>query len=310
MNCIPLPEIPDPRIDRLISALESLRDGELAVDLLVACGERAITPLERFLLGGSARTIALPRCRAVRILGALGAYRTLLAYLEKRDLPRDPEVLFAEDAVRSAVGRELARWRSEEVFQMLLRAAKQRATAGLIDTIGDFRRPEAIPLLFYTLEDDLCRNAAYSALCKTPEDTRHYAILSLRGETETSLTGPAASRRRRATTELLRTFGISQEEWQDLRELLEDEDPSVVVCVAALGFCVAPPEESLKMVEALFRVANKLNWLQEEEVIQLLHDHKELAHCVAEQILANLRSRGQQANWLSPLWRILQRFDS
>jgi hypothetical protein len=45
MSSIPLPEIPDSRIDGLVLALESLTDGELAVDLLIACGERAIAPL-------------------------------------------------------------------------------------------------------------------------------------------------------------------------------------------------------------------------------------------------------------------------
>ncbi|MGC9158297.1 MAG: hypothetical protein ACP5FH_04850 [Terracidiphilus sp.] len=58
----PLMELSGPQIDRLIAALESLTEGDLAVDLLIACGPAAISPLSDFLLKGPARAIALPRC--------------------------------------------------------------------------------------------------------------------------------------------------------------------------------------------------------------------------------------------------------
>lgn len=306
MSSIPISQMDHSQIGRLVSALESITDGELAVDLLVACGERAIAPLEALLLRGAARTIALPRCRAARALGRLGAYRTLLAYFERRNLPSDPLVLFAEDAVRSTVARELLRWKSAEVFQALFRAATQRATPGMIESLGEFRSSEALSLLFKTLEDDLCRNAALDALRKTPEQTRHYAILSLRGKTGVSLMGSTASRRRRATAELLHTFGISREEWQEVGDsLLEDEDAGIVVDAAAVGFRVALAEEFPRIIQALFRVANHLNCLQEDEVIHLLQKHIAIADCVAKQIVSNLSAQGEHANWLSPTWRIL-----
>ena len=204
---IPSRAISSSQIALLVRALESLTDGELAVDLLIAAGEGSILPLEEFLLRGKARTIAVPRCRAARALGGLRARGTLLSYFAKVDLPADPVVLFAEDAVRSAVAHELLHWRDDEVFYTLLKAATQRATVGLIESLGEFCRSEAIPVLFETLEDDLCRDAAFAALCKTPEESRHYAILSLRGGAGASLTGAAASRRRRATAELFRELG-------------------------------------------------------------------------------------------------------
>ena len=293
------------QIESLVLALESLTDGELAVDLLVACGKPAIGPLERFLLRGAARTISLPRCRAVRALGELGARETLVAYLENAHLPADAAVLFAEDAVRSAVARELLHWKSDETFQTLLNAAKQRATMGLIEALGEFCRPAAIPLLFQTLEDDLCRNAAFAALAYMTEESRSYAILSLQGRTGTELNGPSASRRRRATTELLRKLGIPNDEWNEVSALLKDDDPAVVISIVAVGFQVAAPEEFPSLIRKLFRIAHKLNWVQEDEVIHLLDDHKELARNVARTILAEFKSRGQSANWLSPTWRIL-----
>jgi hypothetical protein len=305
MGSFPSQALSSSQIARLVRALESLTDGELAVDLLIAAGERSILPLEEFLLGGKARTIALPRCRAARALGGLRARGTLLSYFARVDLPADPVVLFAEDAVRSAVAHELLRWREDEVFYALLKAARQRATVGLVESLGEFRRSDAIPVLFEILEDDLCRDAAFEALCKIPEDARHYAILSLREGAGAGLVGAASSRRRRATAELFRKLGISRGDWQDVAKFLEDEDPTVIICAATVGFQVAPPEELRGIVNALFRVAPKLNWLQEDEVVHLLDEHKAFANCEANRVLADLRERGEQVNWLSATWRIL-----
>jgi len=308
MSSVPISQLGDPQIQRLVSALESLIDGDLAVDLLVACGERAVPALEELLLRGAASTIALPRCRAARGLGELHAYSTLLAYFEARELPSDPAVLFAEDAVRSAVARELLRWRSDEVYHALLRAAARRATLGLIEALGEFRSAESIPLLFETLEDDLCRNPAVDALVKTPQETRHYAVLSLRGKTEASLIGPAALRRRRATAGLLQTIGISREEWLEIGELLlGDADASIVLSAAAAGFGVANEKEYPQIIWALFRVADKLNYVEEEQVIHLLEEHKILADDAAIQVANHLSATEKHLNCLSPTWRILWR---
>ena len=186
-----------------------------------------------------------------------------------------------------------------------MKAATRRATPGLIESLGEFCHSEAIPVLFETLEGDLCRNAAFAALSKTPEESRHYAILSLRGETTANLVGAAASRRRRATAELFRKLGLSRGDWQDVARLLEDEDPTVVIGAATVGFHVAPQEEFPGIVSALFRVAHKLNWLQEDEVVHLLDEHTALAQSQADQVLADLLARGEQVNWLSATWRIL-----
>jgi hypothetical protein len=52
MSSLPSQALSSSQIARLVRALESLTDGELAVDLLIAAGERSILPLEEFLLGG------------------------------------------------------------------------------------------------------------------------------------------------------------------------------------------------------------------------------------------------------------------
>jgi hypothetical protein len=88
--------------------------------------------------------------------------------------------------------------------------------------LGEFRRPESVPLLFAVLEDDFCREDAKAALRKVPTEACHYAILSIRDLTDTPLTGPATLRRHRATLQLLGELGISADEWSDIRRFLEE----------------------------------------------------------------------------------------
>lgn len=296
----------DAQVERLIAALDSLVDGELAVPLLIACGERAVPYLEHFLLAGSPRTVALPRCRAVHVLGELGAYSTLISYFRDYEPPGDAAVLFAEDAVRSAVARELLRWKSEEVFGVLMDAARQRATSGVTLALGEFHRPESVPLLFEILEDDLCREEAKDGLRKVPEAARQYAILSIRGLTALQLNGPSSLRRRRATLQLLDEFGVSPAEWEDLRQFLFERDADVVIAAANIGSRIACVGDQEQIVEALFRISSHLNWVQEEQVATLLDVHREIAYKIAKAIADGRRSNGERPNWLSPSWRILR----
>ncbi len=302
----PLSAMPEVQIDHLIAALDSLVDGDLAAEMLIMLGQRAIPYLERFLLMGSPRTIALPRCRAVHALGELAACSTLVSYLREYERPSDAVVLFAEDAVRSSVARELLRWRSEEVFNTLLGAARQRATGDLILVLGNFRRPESIPLLFDVLEDDLCREEAKSSLRKVPDAARQYAILSIRGCTSTVVGGSASLRRLRSILQLLGEFGVLPGEWKVIRPFLRERDPDIVIAVAQIGVLVAPNSDQPNIMSALLNISDKLNWLQERDVIQLLDAHHDIAHEAALRADQVRRDCGDQGTWVSPSWRILR----
>ncbi len=302
----PLPGMADAQVERLIAALESLTDGELSVPMLIACGDRAVPYLEHFLLTGSPRTIALPRCRAVHALGELGAYSTLISYFREYEPPGDAAVLFAEDAVRSAVARELLRWKSEEVFGVLIDAAKQRATSGITLALGEFHRAESIPLLFELLEDDLCREEAKDGLRKVPEAAHQYAILLIRGMTDLRILGPASLRRRRATLQLLDEFDARRDEWQDIWPFLFEPDVDVVIAAATIGSRIAGMADQEEIVESLFRVSGHLNWAQEDHVATLLEKNHDIACEAARTIVDEKKERGERPNWLNPAWRILR----
>lgn len=87
--------------------------------------------------------------------------------------------------------------------------------------------------------------------------------------------------------------------------MLGDEDAAIVVSAAAVGFLVADEEYFPHIVRALFRVAEELNCLQEEQAIAFLEKYATQAD-VAEQLVNNLSVEGKHLNWLSPRWRILR----
>lgn len=300
----PLTEMSQEQIDRLIGALDSLKDGDLAVDMLIACGACAIPSLTLYLLKGPPRTVSLPRCRAARALGGLQAYNALLSYFKDYERPQNAAVLFAEDSVRSVVARELLRWRHEEVFRVLLDATKQRATEGLLEALGEFRRPESIPLMFELLGDDLCRAQATKSLLMIPNATRQFGLLAIRGVIDAKRDLPSALVRRRAILQLLANLGVSPADWEDLYGILRENDAATVLAVAQIGFQVASESSYPRIVTALLRVADTLNWVQESDVLQLLDQHFVIAHDVALR-LRDAES-GQRPQWVSARWRILR----
>jgi len=297
--------MPDQQLDRLIGVLDSLKDGDLAVEMLIAHGQGAVPHLADFLLKGSPRTISLPRCRAVRALGELGAYSSLISYFKNYVRPQDSTVLFAEDAVRSAAARELMRCNSTEVFHVLLDAAWQRATGGLVLALGEFHRLESVPLLFEALEDDLCREDAMNSLRGLPDATRQFGILAIRGLTGVTIEGAGARCRMRATLQILSELGVAKGDWPDLCRFLRESDPGTVIAASQIGFTVAPDTELPEIVIALFEIAKKLGFVQEDEVQQLLDAHPGIAREIATQIAKQRRDSGERPNWLSPSWRIL-----
>jgi hypothetical protein len=293
------------QIDRWIAALDSLMDGELAVDILIACGKDAIPHLADFLLKGSPRTISLPRCRAVRALGGLGAYATLISYFKNNVRPQDSAVLFAEDAVRSAAARELMRCKSAEVFRVLLDAAWQRATGGLVLALGEFHRPESVPLLFEILEDDFCREDAMNSLRRLPGAARQFGILAIRGLAGVAIDGASARCRKRATLQLLSELGVARDDWKDLRRFLTESDPGTVIAAAQIGFKIAPENELPTIVASLLEIAKSPDFFQEEDVEQLLDAKPMVAREIAQKIAKHRKDSGEKPNWISPSWRIL-----
>lgn len=308
MSSIPLTELTNATILNLIHALESIMDGDLAVDILIACGSRTVPFLARKLLDDAPQSIAVSRCRTVRVLGGLGEEHVLLQYLRRWKQPTDPVVLMAEDAVRSTAAKELLRWPSQELFDVLLASVRQRASLGLVEALGAFGQAEAVPILFQVLQDDLCRNSAKEMLRKTPEHTKIFALQLLTTNSLEEQQCPSTLRLLQSSLALLSEIKVLKREWASISPFLVWSDAEIVITCAEIGIRSAPIKQRMAIVSNIFRVLPNCNWLQESRAIELFELCAPIARSLAAQKRNELISTGSKPNMLNPVWRVIERF--
>jgi hypothetical protein len=283
----PARETTNAEIRRLIATLDSLREGEQAAYKLADCGAGAIGPLRKFLLQGRPSGIYQPRCWAVAALASLGAKDVLIDYLRWEKQIRDPVVRLGEEAVENAAARELAQWRTEDVFQALLEISRKRLLPGLVEALGEFRRAEAVPYLDRALEDDVCRRAAEQALQAIGVAARPALVLSA----VTPLPGagaesPSSLRRRRSVLRILAEGGVPAEDQASLRPLLDDPDPEIVIRTAQVLASHAAGPEGPTIARRLLEVLPSAGWSLHQDVEECLVELGEVARPQIEMEIA------------------------
>jgi hypothetical protein len=258
-------------IQRLIGALESLVDGDLAVELLAACGPAAIPYLREFLLHGRVRSIPQPRMRAVEALARLGAKAVLLEYLTAERTIQDPQIRLSEEAVENTAARKLSAWRDQEVFETLLGVCRRHLLPGAVESLAKYERPESMPCFDRALEDDFCRVAAEEGFRKLGLRARPALVFSAitplpDGEQET----PSSLRRRRGALALVAEIGIDEENWLELRVLLSDPDPEIAVRMAQFAGGAEIHEERRVAAARLISALPQLPWYLWEDAERAL----------------------------------------
>jgi len=258
-------------INRLIGELESLNTGKQAAERLVEYGPLAAAPLRRFLLEGIPRKIFQPRFWAVEALARLEAKDVLLEYLfQIREIP-DPEDRFGEEAVESAAARFLSAWPNEGVYQSLLKLSELRMLLGLIDALGEFRRPEAIPYFERALEDDFYRSAAEEAFLKMGAEARGaLASSAMTPLPSLVMETPSSLHRRRSAVRLLYKIGTPPEYWQVLRELIHDPDEELFVSASKLGTKIASEEDRATIARRVMKLLSSVPWYLQEDIEEVL----------------------------------------
>jgi hypothetical protein len=275
-----------PDIARLIDELQSLHDSERAAVALVGCGRAAVPALRRVVFAREPSGLYRARCLAVQALALLGAHDVLVEFLTLS--PRaiaDPIERAGEDAVINAAARGLAGVRDEAVFRLLLRLATQPSLAGVLEALGEYRRPEAIPWLVAALGDDLGRTAAEEAL-------RKLGPVALPALLRAATTGPSAHddegesglRRRRSALSLLGELG--EPCWPALRGLIHDEDGEIAFLACRIGLDHAPLAERETIVERLIELLGRVPWLLGAEIEDCLVAHFAAAHRLVARALA------------------------
>jgi len=251
----------DESVRLLVERLRSLAEGEAAIADLVACGPRAVPYLRTFLLAGRITSVPLPRVWAVEALAWLRANDVLLEYLQTPARTHDPQLLLAEDAVKNTAARRLGESRDEQTFQILLDLSRKRNLPGVIESLAEFERPEAIPCLDRALEDDFCRAAAEAGLRRLSVRARNALMLSAvtplpNAEEET----PASLSRRRSVLMLLAEVGLDRKNWAELRPILDARDPEVLVRIARITAAVADSADRFTVARKLVGILARLPW--------------------------------------------------
>lgn len=264
-------DLPDEEIEALVQSLNSLHEGELGIDMLVACGDRAVPMLRRFLMEGKPSGIFVPRQRAVRALAELGAKEVLLDYVRQERSIADPVAAQGEEAVKNTAARALQAWPTEEVYQVLRESLRHHRLVGAVETLGEFRRPEAVPELLAALEDDFCRSSAEDALTKLGE-APHSAFINAARSPEPSGTKetPSSRSRRRSVLRLLESLRLLAADWSQIAALLYDHDPEIAARAAAVALAVGDRSSKELAVKRLIELLPTSNWLLQGEIQQWL----------------------------------------
>ncbi len=260
-----------PDVRELVQKLNSLVEGDQAAAQLIACGEAAIPAVGSFLLHGKPGVIYQPRLRAIEVLGALGAKKSLIEYLRSRKREPDPSVRMAEDAVENAAALELTRWRTEDVFDVLIGLAGSHLRPGVVEALGQFRRAEAIPYLLGGLEDDVCRSAAEEGLRSLGREAENELVAAARHAVPSvGDEHPSSLLRRRAAIGLLAELGPSAANWPLLQPLMDDRDPTVVAGAARIAASLGSEEDRVYAVNRLLAVLPDADWSVRLEIRESL----------------------------------------
>ena len=311
-NCADQEKLPRPPSDaeirRYIEKLNSLKEGEGAVMKLIACGQPAIEPLRQFLLAGKPSVVYHTRRWAVEALAGLEAKDVLLEYLkQKKDIP-DPAVRLGEEAVESAGARELIRWPSEEVFQLLLGLAQERCLPGALEALGEFKRPAAVPYLVKALEDDVCRRAAEDALRKIgppAEPDLIHAAVSPRPSRDAEK--PSILLKRRSAVRLLAEIGVSDYQWRLLRPLLKEADAEILVGAFKIATAVGGAKDRTSAFRRLMKVLENADWYIKGEIENALVDLFEAIKSLVEEEISLRHQRSEGKGIIDPFLTTLLR---
>lgn len=197
-------------VEQAINRLKSLHDGDLGVVETIACGSRAIPSLRELLFARETSGLFETRCRVVQVLAALNARDVLLEFLSVPHEADDPVERLGDDAVVNAAARAIAKYRDEQIFQLMHHFARQRLLPGVIAALGSFGRLEAIPYLIDALAEDECRLAAEAALEKLGPAS-HHPLIRVAAPTACSPEdeSPSRKRQRRSALELLDKMGVA-----------------------------------------------------------------------------------------------------
>jgi putative (di)nucleoside polyphosphate hydrolase len=303
---LPIPE----DVQHAIGKLRSLQSGDIGIIETLSCGKRSIPALRVLLFGREPSGLYQSRCRAVEALAALDAYDVLIDFLSALREIEDPIERTGEEAVINAAARALVKSRDESVFLLLLAfAERHRPLAGVIEAIGSFSRPQALPTLLAGLSEDFTRREAETAIRKLGPQA-HTALFRVATNRPPKIEYEVESSRRRRLSALglLAEAGIpTRTIWRPLRPLMQDEDARIATLACKICLASAPESERLGAIHRLITLLPSTDWLLGEEIEDCLSENFDIARELIEQEIETIVSRATGDSQLDSRIRALSR---
>jgi hypothetical protein len=291
-----------PGVHAALARLRSLHDGDMGVVETIACGDAAIPELKEILFSREPSGIYETRRHAVEALAGLRALDVLREFLAGHRDIRDPVEQTGEDAVMNAAARALGRMPDTRDLPLLIQLAREHPLAGVIETLGTFRRLDALPYFIRALGDDFLRPSAERAIM-------HLGRKAVRPLAEAALDrGPMFERessssivRRRSVLRLLGALPTRREDLPAAFFQLVDEKDGWIGFLA-IDLCLPhlSKQQSLHAVRASIRYLKSADDLLAHEIEDLLVAHYPL-------VAADIAELQKQHHETEPVWRVTDR---
>ncbi len=225
----------DKTAEELVRELNNLEKAEVVQGRLIELGKKAVPALAGFLheTPGNFRPRSLA-AGALRIIGGLEAFESLVKGLNTFLLVEDPVVALDEEAVKNRIAAEL-KYFGKRAIGTLLEALERQRLMGAAESLAELNEQKAIPCLIELLEDSFKRSRISDAILRFGPaalekliETTKFRRLEEGVETRQSM------ERRAAATRLIGLIG-GEIAFSRLTELLYDYDENDLVrCEAAL----------------------------------------------------------------------------
>lgn len=248
--------------------LRSLHDGDGAVIEAIGIGAPAIPVLRALLFERDPSGIFEPRMRAAQALAALRATSELKQFVREWKSASDPVERFGDEAVLGTAARFLGATMTEEVYLILMAVGRKHPVPRVIEALGDFGRPESIPIMVRALADDVSRTAAERALRILGEA----AISALIGAALRPVANfwgfeiPSSVRRRRSALMLLLEFGATRDIWDLIRGLASDSDDEIAVRACAIGLTAGTSPDQRDCARLMVELLRRVRWPLHQEI--------------------------------------------
>ena len=273
---------------------------------LASLGKAAVPALTKFLFEGRPSVVYQPRRAGVEALARIGAKDVLIHFLNWNNPVGDAATRFGEECVQNAAARELAKFGTRDVLDVLLTFALPRLRPGVVEALAQLGSIEALPYLIRALEDDLCEKAAMDGLRKIGR-AAEVALVSaaLTALPSSEEEGPSSVRRRTRVLQLLVEIGLSASCWALLRPLFDDPNREIVAEIAKLAVTFGKSDERRSAARRLIEILPDADCFLRSDIEDCLLELYPEARAEVEQEFARKNQLAEPARILDPGFRTL-----